>query len=175
MRAASLLRSLALGLLLGYAGWRGTEFLLQEGRPGRLLERAAEVAPGDPPTGLTAVLLFGPDECPSLAAVLDHLGQASGDMRVVGALMVEEYRMPDWKLLIKAQRITFPVYRLDPARARASTHALGYRGGPVLLVFDRAGRLVLATDDLEYRGFRSFLDSFTQRFAQRLDPPRTRT
>lgn len=165
MRWLALLRSLALGLLLGYAGWRGAEHLLQQGRPARLLEQAKEAAPARPVSGLTALLLFGPAECPRLMNVVDLLNDLTGrGVRIVGVLTVEEYRMPDWHLLVKAERIQFPVYRLDPAKARAATASLGYAGSPLLLVFDGDGRVLLATDALTQRGLKAFLDDFTTRF-----------
>lgn len=166
MRGLSMLRSIALGLLLGFGGWRGVEHLLRQATPARLLERAVSEAPAPPASGLTAVLVFGPAECPQVMGVVELLNDLAGEeVRVVGALTVEEYRLRDWHLLVEAQRIAFPVFRLDPGSARASTASLGYNGGPLLLVFDRDGRILLATDALVQRGLRQFLEDFRHRFA----------
>lgn len=175
MRLLLLLRSLALGLLLGYAGWQGAEYLVREGRPARLLERAVATAPDTPKSGLTAVFLFRPEECPGLMNVVDLLHDMELEgVRVVGALMVEEYRLPDWHLLVAAQRIRFPVFRLDPAKARASVASLGYGGGALLVVFDGEGKIVLATDTLDRPDFRTYLESLARRLSARQDRARFR-
>jgi hypothetical protein len=175
VRLAALLRSLALGLLLGTAGWRGVEYLLREGRPRRLLERAISAAPAEPRTGLTGVILFRPNECPELMRTMDQLNAIDSDeIRIVGGLTVEEHRMPDWHVLVEAQQIRFPVYRLDPRKALASTASLGYTGGPLLLVFDRDGRVLLATDVLRQQNLKEFLDQLAQRFSPQRDHRRQR-
>lgn len=175
VRLPALLRSLAIGALLGVAGWRGVEHLVLEGRPRRLLERAVEAAPASPSSGMTALILFRPDECPDLMRTMDQLNAiAPEDYRVVGALTVEEHRMPDWRMLVEAQQIRFPVYRLDPRKALAATGSLGYTGGPLLLVFDRDGRVLFATDALEQRRLKDFLDQLAQRFSPRRDNRRQR-
>jgi hypothetical protein len=162
-------------MLLGYAGWRGAEYLVEEGRPARLLERAVAIAPSTPASTLTAVFLFRPDECPSLMGVVELLhALETREIRVVGALMVEEYRMPEWKLLVEAAQIRFPVYQLDPAKARAAISSLGYAGGAMLVVFDGDGRIVLATDALERPDFKDYLESIARRLSARQDRARIR-
>jgi hypothetical protein len=102
-----------------------------------------------------------------MMGIVDLLNAMAGrNVRVVGALTVEEYRMPDWRAVVGAQRIQFPVFRLDPAKARASLSSLGYPGGPLLVVFDRDGRVLMATDALGQRGLGPFLDAVVQRFTE---------
>jgi hypothetical protein len=175
MRLLLMLRALALGALLGVAGWHGVHHLLHEGRPARLLERAIDAAPADPSTGVTLVFLFRPSECPNVMSVLDLLNNLpAARFRVVGGLIVEQYRMPDWRTLVEAAQIRFPVYRLDPGKARASTGALGYASAPLLLLFDREGRVLLATDALETTGLRDVIDGLVRRLPAVPDHSRLR-
>lgn len=108
--------------------------------------------------GVTVLFLFRPNECPKLMSVLDLLNRIDpAEARIVGALTVEEYRFPAWRELLRAQEIRFPVVRLNPLRVRAALTAVGYTGGPLVLVFDASGRLVHATDQLTDRGFPALL------------------
>jgi hypothetical protein len=176
MRPLLLFRSLALGLLVGAAGWRGTDFLVREGRPARLLERAESIAPASPKSGLTAILLFRPDECPQLMRIVAQLNDLDTlGVRIVGGLMVESHRMPDWQLLVTAQGIRFPVFQLDPPRGRSAIASLGYAGAPLLIVFDRYRRVLLATDALnDQRNLQPFFGQLIQRFVEKPDNRRVR-
>lgn len=142
--------SLLLGMALATGGWRAGQVAGRSLRPAILLDLASAAAPVAAESGLTFVFLFRPNECPKLMAVLDLLnGIAPADGRVVGGLTVESYRFPAWRELVRAEAIQFPVIRLHPLRVRAALSALGYGNGPLLLVFDRAGRVVHVTDALD--------------------------
>lgn len=154
-----LLRSLACGALIGVAGWRGVARLVRQGQPQRLLELAADAAPGNAGTGVTIVFLFRPNECPKLMSVIELLNRIPPSRaRVVGALTVEEYRFPGWRELIDAEEIHFPVIRLDPGQVRSAVGHLGYGRGPLLMLFDRDGRVVHITAGLEQRDLADLLD-----------------
>jgi hypothetical protein len=159
VQLASLCRSLTLGAVLGAGGWQGVHYLLRQSEPARLLEWARKTAPIEAPTGATIVFLFRPEECPKLMSVIELLNEVRPERaRVVGALMVDGYRFPDWRALIAAEQIRFPVDRIDPGPARGALRPLGYAGGPLLLVFDRHGRVVLATDALAHRQLEQLLN-----------------
>jgi hypothetical protein len=150
--------SLLLGVGLAIGGWRAGQIAGRNLRPAVLLDLATEAAPVAAASGLTFVFLFRPDECPRLMAVLDLLNEiAPADGRVVGGLTVEAYRFPAWRELVRAEAIEFPVMRLHPLRVRAALAPLGYDGGPLLLVFDGAGRVLHVTDALDRRNLSALL------------------
>jgi hypothetical protein len=154
-----LFRSLALGAVLGVGGWQGVHYLLRQSEPVRLLEWARAKAPAEARSGVTVVFLFRPEECPKLMSVIELLNEVRPERaRVVGALMVDAYRFPEWRALIAAEQIRFPVDRIDPGPARGALRPLGYAGGPLLLVFDAQGRVILATDALGDRHLGPLLD-----------------
>ena len=150
--------SLLLGIALAIGGWRTGQVAGRNLRPAILLDLASEAAPVAAESGLTFLFLFRPGECPRLMAVLDLLnGIAPADGRVVGGLTVASHRFPAWRDLVRAEAIQFPVIRVPPLRVRAALAALGYGGGPLLLVFDGTGRVVHVSDLRDRRGLPELL------------------
>lgn len=95
----------------------------------------------------TVALLFTPEECPSRMKLVDQLNQLKvASVRVQGLLITDTMDFTNWRDLIIANRISFPVRPVSQQQAHTARAALAGLPTPLLLVFDAEGRLRIATD-----------------------------
>lgn len=97
--------------------------------------------------GWTVALLFTPKECPTRMDLVERLNRLkSSGITVQGLLLSDTLDFANWRDLIIANRISFPVRAVSPSRANEALRALDGLPSPVLIVFDRERRLRVATD-----------------------------
>jgi hypothetical protein len=95
----------------------------------------------------TAALLFRPNECPSRMELVDRLNRLkTAGVTVQGLMIIDTLAFAGWRDLIIANRISFPVRPISPARASSALARLEGLPGPVFVVFDQERRLRVATD-----------------------------
>ena len=132
------LLSLLAGIVLALLGWTAVRQLRATSLEDLVLDRAASRATW------TVALVFRPKECPSRMELVERLNRLGGPhVRVQGILVVRPGEFTDWRDLIAANRITFPVRTASPT---AALNALGRTPTPALVVYDGEGRLRLLTD-----------------------------
>lgn len=130
--------SLVSGILLAWVGWTAV-------RQFRATTLDQLVLADEAPRGTwTVTLVFRPKECPSRMELVDRFNQMNGSrIRISGVLVVTPGEFDDWRELVRAQRILFPVSTASPEAAHS---ALGTMPTPALVVFDGNRRLRLLTD-----------------------------
>jgi hypothetical protein len=132
------LLSLMAGVLLAWLGWTAARQLRATTLERLLLPDTAAAGTW------TVALIFRPKECPSRMELVDQLNRMTGPgIGVTGLLVVTPGEFDDWRELVRAQRIRFPVSVTSPEAARS---ALGTLPTPALVVFDGQRRLRLLTD-----------------------------
>jgi hypothetical protein len=112
----------------------------------RLLRETGDLPPeADRPV---VVLVFRPTDCPSRLDGIDRLNwlHRLGRLRVVGLFAVDTSEYDDWRAVVRANRIEFPVRVVPDRRAARASRQLGYLRTPVYLAVDRRGRLAAAGD-----------------------------
>ncbi len=136
--AGAAMLSLAAGTLIALLGWAGGRQLTATS-----LERLV-LGKGKPAAEWTVAVLFRVKECPSRMALIDELNDLTRSrIRVQGLLVVDQAEFRNWRDLVRAYGITFPVRPVTPRQAGT---ALGSATTPALVVYDPAGRLRLLTD-----------------------------
>jgi len=140
--------SLIAGLALPVALWLTA---------GTLNRDPLAVLHAEAPSGWTVVLLFHPEECPSRMVTVDRLNRLNRrHLEIRGIMVVDTAAFTNWRDVVVANQVRFPVRPISPAHAARARHALGDITTPAVLVFDDSGRLRLATD----LGDDEWLDAF---------------
>jgi hypothetical protein len=133
--------SFLVGCLLVWIGWYAM------GRFRTVSLEQLIFADGSSNRGWTVVLLFRPKECPSRMELVERLNRLkSTGITVQGLLLSDTLDFLNWRDLIIANRISFPVRPISPTRANAALAHLEGLPSPVLVVFDPERRLRVATD-----------------------------
>lgn len=133
--------SLLLGCCLALLGWLASERFRAVS-----LEQLA-LSTDIPDDRWKVVLLFTPEECPSRMKLVDQLNRLkSPAVRVEGILVADTLEFANWRDLIIANRISFPVRAIASDRVNRARSRLGMLPTPLLLVFDPQRRLRVATD-----------------------------
>lgn len=108
------------------------------------LLRVAAAVPGSPPLRLAIVLQSG--DCESRQTYLSHLGRY--DVRSVAPVVAFQFVGTDpdsarLRSLLPPEHLATPIAYVD-SRTERSLNGLGYTVTPLLLGFDRGGRLVFS-------------------------------
>ncbi|HXG43606.1 MAG TPA: hypothetical protein VNJ71_02495 [Gemmatimonadales bacterium] len=167
-RAGAWLRLAAIGAAGLGAGTLGAAALRSPAPPARLVgEALAEADPSDERT-FAVLFVFRPDECPGDFRVIRRLEAvaARGAVRVVGVLVTDPRRFRDWRELVRANRITFPVVRRSPRYGWELAASLGIRRSPFLVVTGRGGSVVVAAGPASDRHLLALIDSLPGRDSQ---------
>jgi len=173
---SAVLPYLALGCVLAVVSW-----FLMRWYPAAPLERlvfpsaSSTLAPSEARWSVT--FLFHTGECPGLMRLVDRLNLLPDlGVEVRGLLVVDSAAFPQWRELVVANGIRFPVRPVSPARAARVLRPMGYERSPVVAVFDENRKLRMATDLageqslgplLEAIGLRSARDLHQRRGASR--------